>query len=493
MNYKLVAKYLGFFITALALLMGPSMIWAAYFQEWDALRAFAISFAIAAVIALIMLILGRNAPQTMFQREALLMVAMSWIVAAIIGSIPFIMTGSLGVVDAFFESMSGFTTTGSTVIQDIEAQPKSLLFWRSFSQWIGGVGVVVMAIAVLPYLGAGGKQLFKSESTGENPHSMSPRIKDTAQMLYRAYLTLTISMVLLLMMAGMGFYDAVCHTMSTISSGGFSTRQASISAFDNIAIEAIVIVFMLIAGTSFSLIFVIFNKNWKALFKDTEWRTFIGIFVVVTLVATLNIFYGQSHAGDGAFPDEPHTAGYSFRIASFQVASILTGTGFNTHDYATWPNLSIMLLFVLMFFGGCAGSTTGGLKIVRIVMLTKIVYWRVENTFRPKTVRAVRINDNVIDDDTRKSVNAFFVLYLGWFVVGTIFMSALGLPFESAMGAVAGTLNNIGPGLDFVGPAHDYSQIPALGKLFLSMCMVLGRLELFSICVLLIPGFWRHA
>lgn len=493
MNYPLVAKYLGFLIFALALLMIPSILCAVYYQEWDALKAFLISLGITAVIAGLMLMLGRKAAPTMFQREALLMVSMSWIVAAAIGAIPYVVMGSLGIVDAYFESMSGFTTTGSTVIQDIEAQPKSLLFWRSLSQWLGGVGVVMMAIAVLPYLGAGGKQLFKGESSGENPRSMSPRIKDTAQMLYRAYLTLTISMTLLLMMAGMGFYDAVCHTMSTISSGGFSTRQSSIAAFDSVAIETIIIAFMLIAGTSFSLIFVVFNRDWKALFRDTEWRVFIGIFAAVTGIATLNVYLGTPNVHPSAFPDDPHTLGYSLRIAAFQVTSTLTGTGFNTHDYTTWPHLSIMILFVIMFFGGCAGSTTGGLKVVRLVMLSKIVYWRVENTFRPKTVRAVRVNDYVIDDETRKSVNAFFVIYIGWFVFGSVFMTALGLPFESAMGSVAATLNNIGPGLGSVGPSNDFSQVPAIGKLFLSMCMALGRLELFSICVLLIPGFWRHA
>ena len=493
MNYALVAKYLGYFIIGIALLMLPAIACAAYFQEWSTVFAFLFSMVISAVISLILLMLGRNSSNTMYQREALLMVAMSWIVAAVIGAIPYIMTGSLGIIDAIFESSSGFTTTGATVIQDIEAQPKGLLFWRSYSQWLGGVGVVMMAIAVLPYLGAGGKQLFKSESTGEDPRGISPRIKDTAQMLFRVYLSMTVVLTILLMLAGLTFYDALCHTMSTLSTGGFSTKQASIAAFDSLAVEAIIILFMIIAGTSFSLIFLTFSRDWKAIFKDTEWRAFVGILALLIFLCALDVYFDTFHGTPHVFPDGPHTLTYSFRIAAFQCVSVMTGTGFSTHDYEIWPYFGKMLLFVSMFFGACAGSTSGGIKVVRIVMLAKIAYWRVENTFRPKTVRVVRISDNVIDDDTRKSVHAFFVLYMGWFVVGSIFMSMMGLDFESAMGSVAATLNNIGPGLGSVGPSDDFSHIPGIGKLFLSTCMIMGRLELFSICVMLVPGFWRHS
>lgn len=493
MNYALVAKYLGYFIAGMAILMIPAMLCSVYYGEWGTVQSFVISAVIAGVVSLVLLMLGRNSSNTMYQREALLMVAMSWIVASIIGAIPYVMTGSLNSIDGIFEAASGFTTTGSTVIQDIEAQAKGLLFWRAFTQWLGGVGVVMMAIAVLPYLGAGGKQLFKSESSGEDPRGISPRIKDTAQMLFRVYITLTVVMTIALMLAGMRFYDAICHTMSTLSTGGFSTRQSSIAAFDSVAVEGIVIFFMIIAGTSFSLLFTIFNRDWKAFYKDTEWRAYIGIFVVITIICTFNIFLGEFRAHESAFPDNDHTLAYSFRVAIFQCATILTGTGFGTHDFTTWPHFSMMLIFVVMFFGGCAGSTSGGLKTVRLVILTKIAYWRVENTFRPKTVRVVRISDNVIDDNTRKSVHAFFVIYIGWFVFGSLFMSALGLDFESAMGSVAGTMNNVGPGLGLTGPSNDFSQVPGMGKLFLSMCMVLGRLELFAICVMFIPGFWRHS
>jgi len=293
-------------------------------------------------------------------------------------------------------------------------------------------------------------------------------------------------MVVALMLAGMDLYNAVNHAMTTLSTGGFSTKQASIGHFDNLAVELIIIFFMTIAGTSFALFFVMFKKDWKAPFKDTEWRAFIIIIGAITLILMLNLILGTSTG------DEKFGPGQALRAAAFQSVSIVTGTGFGTSNFDQWPPLSRMLLFVCMFFGACAGSTAGGIKIVRLIMLAKIAYWRVENTFRPKTIRAVRIGEHVIDDDTRKSVHAFFVIYIGWFVLGSLFMAALGLPFETAMSSVAATLNNVGPGLDLVGPVNDYSQIPAVGKLFLSLCMVLGRLELFSVCVLFVPGFWKH-
>lgn len=491
MNYKFVAKYLGILTLALGLLMIPSLVWAAYYQEWQTLIAFSKSIVATVVASGILFAFGRNASDTMSQREALLMVALSWFVASFVGALPYITTGSLNIVDAIFESASGFTTTGSTVIQDIEAQPKSLLFWRALSQWLGGVGIVVLFIAVLPYLGAGGKQLFKNESTGTDPRGITPRIKDTASMLYKTYFALTISLILILMLAGMPFFDAICHTFTTLSTGGFSTKQASIAAFDSVAIETIIIVFMIVGGTNLILIFAMFSRDWKTPFIDTEWRWFVTIICVVIMIITANLSLG-THFQNDLPQEESYSPIDSLRIASFQTVSLLTGTGFGIHNYDQWPHFSRMLLFTVMFLGGCAGSTAGGLKIVRVVMLTKIAYWRIENTFRPKTVRAIRIGNNVIDDDTRKTVHAFFVIYITLFILGTIFMSGVGLPFESAMSTVASTLNNIGPGFDMVGPMQDYSQIPGFGKLFLCLCMILGRLELFSICVLFIPGFWRR-
>ena len=492
MNYRLVSKYIGYFSFAIGLLMLPSALWAVYFAEWDALIAFVFSMALACALGGALAMVGRAAPEQLWQREALTLVSVSWFVAAFLGGFPFLFGGVLGPVDAFFESMSGFTTTGSTVIQDIEATPLSILFWRSMTQWLGGVGIVVLFIAVLPYLGAGGKQLFRSESSGPNPHGLSPRIKDTASILYKIYGGFTVAITIALMAFGMSFFDALCHTMSTLSSGGFSPKQASIGAYDRIAFEIIVMIGMAVAGTSFALFFVMLRKDWLAPLRDTEWKTYIAIAAIAFALIAINIAGGehQPQAGGAA---ETYTLKHSMRSAAFQTMSIFTGTGFVTEDFDRWPNFSRMLLFMLMFTGGCAGSTTGGIKIVRLVILVKIAYWRIENTFRPKTVRAVRISNQVIDDDTRRSIHSFFVIYIAWFVFGSLVMAGLGLPFESAMCSVAATLNNIGPGLGLVGATQDYSDIPAAGKLFLSLCMVLGRLELFSVCVLFVPAFWKHS
>jgi len=300
MNYKLVSKYIAFFAFATGVMQVAPLLLAIGYHEADSVRAFGFSIATASVISFILSLYGRNAPETLFQREALALVSISWFVAALIGALPYLYLGTLDFSGAYFESMSGFTTTGSTVIQDIEAQPKSLLFWRSFTQWLGGVGIVVLFIAVLPYLGAGGKQLFRSESTGPDPRGLSPRIKDTASLLWRIYLGLTVIMIVALMVAGMDLYNAVNHAMTTLSTGGFSTKQASIGHFDNLAVELIIIFFMTIAGTSFALFFVMFKKDWKAPFKDTEWRAFIIIIGAITVILMLNLILGIS-TGDEKF------------------------------------------------------------------------------------------------------------------------------------------------------------------------------------------------
>jgi trk system potassium uptake protein TrkH len=503
MNYRIVAKYLGHFVIAVGLLMLPSVICAICFAEWQAAGDFSAAMVTALIIGGIFMLLGRKAPQQMFQREGLALVGLGWILTAAVGALPYLYAGVLGPVDAYFESMSGFTTTGSTVIRDIEALGnsgfKSILFWRSFTHWLGGMGIIVLFIAVLPYLGVGGKQLFKSESPGPDPRGLSPRIKDTASTLWKIYVGLTIVQTVLLMIAGhddgMDLYNALCHTFATLATGGFSTQNASIAAFNSASIEWILIVFMILAGTNFGLYFTMYRGNWTAPFKNTEWCVFLAILGVATLFITMNLlgFQGVSGAGAAA-PELPdYSTTQAIRHAAFTVVSITTTTGFCTENFDTWPYFSRTVLVVLMFVGGCAGSTGGGLKVVRVIMLIKMAYWRLERSFRPKTVRPIRINGVVVDDDVQRTVYGFFVLYVMIFVVGSMFMSLLGLPFQSAITSVAATLNNIGPGLEQIGAIENFHFIPASGKIFLSLCMVMGRLELFSICVLFIPSFWKHS
>ncbi|HIJ65746.1 MAG TPA: TrkH family potassium uptake protein [Candidatus Hydrogenedentes bacterium] len=513
MNYRLVSRYLGHFSVAIGLLMGPSALWALYFTEWRELIALMGSMAVCGAVGFGLTRFGRNADTALYQREALGLVGVSWLVAAGLGALPYVFAGVFNYVDAYFECMSGFTTTGSSVLTDFEGAGKSIMFWRSFTHWLGGMGIIVLFIAVLPYLGAGGKQLFKSESPGPDPRGLRPRIKDTAAILYSIYFGFTVAETLLLMLAGLNPYEALCQTFGTLATGGFSTRQESIAGFNNLAVDIVIIFFMVCAGGNFALYFAMLKGNLKAPWKDTEWRVYITILIVCVILVTFNLmgvegtFRGDTppegstqamqalaHRAALGAPAEPTKYGFgkALRYGSFQVVSIMTTTGFCTDNFDKWPYFSRALLVVLMFVGGCAGSTGGGLKVVRVVMLLKMAYWRLENTFKPKMVRAIRISGQVVDESVQKTVYAFFVLYLLWFAGGTLFMSLLGLPFQTAITSVAATLNNIGPGLEHVGAEMNYALVPAVGKVFLSLCMVLGRLELFSICVLFAPAFWRH-
>lgn len=494
MNYRLVAKYLGRFACAIGLLMLPSVLCAVLFRDWASVVSFGESIGMALLIGAALMGLGYRAPDRMFQREGLALVGIGWLLAAGISALPFIFSGSLDPVDAYFEAMSGLTTTGSTVLVDIEAVPASILFWRSFTHWIGGMGIIVLFIAVLPYMGAGGKQLFKSESPGPDPRGLSPRIRDTASTLWTIYVGLTVVQTVLLMAVGMNLYDALTHTFGTLATGGFSPRAASVAAFDSVAVELIIIVFMVLAGTNFGLFFAMLHNDWLAPLKNTEWKAYILILAVASTLITINLMGVQGHvAADSASPPPPdYSLGEAARHATFLTVSLMTTTGFGTEDFDQWPHFSRMLLVVLMFVGGCAGSTGGGIKVVRFIMLFKMAYWRLESTFRPKTVRPIRINGQIVDEEMQRTVYAFFFIHVMIFVAGCLFMSALGLPFQSAATSVIATLNNIGPGLEMVGAVQNFQFIPDSGKVFLSLCMAMGRLELFSICVLFLPSFWKH-
>jgi trk system potassium uptake protein len=487
MNYRLIANYLSYFAGALGLAMAPSILWGLYYGEHGAVWAFFLASLTCFLVGGALYLAGRNAPAQLYQREALCFVGVSWLLVAALGALPYWYSGALKLIDAYFESMSGFTTTGATVLTDIEGLARSLHFWRALTHWLGGMGIVVLFIAVLPYLGAGGKQLFRSESTGPNPRGLQPRIRDTASFLYKFYLALTAVQTVALMIAGMSLFDALCHTFSTLATGGFSTRQASIAAFDSVLVEVIIIFFMICAGTSFALYFAMVRGDWRALWRSTEWRVYIAVLALASLAIGFNIMRADAEAG------APYGFFGGLRYASFQAVSIMTTTGFVTADFDAWPYFSRTLLVILMFIGGCAGSTAGGIKVIRIMLLIKLVLYRLEMTFRPKMVRAVRVGSEVIDDNIQRLVFAHFTLFALWFAFGTLFMSLLGLPFETAVTSVIATLNNIGPGLELIGAVKDYSLIPDPGKVFLALCMALGRLELFTLSAFLLPSFWKKA
>ena len=496
MNFRLVAKYLGHFSLAMAALMLPSAVWAAWFIEWRALAALLGAAAASAGFGLALAWTGRRADDALFQREALALVGLGWLLMAGLGALPYVFGGCLHPVDAYFEAMSGFTTTGSTVLTDIEAVSKGLLFWRSFTHWLGGMGIIVLFIAVLPYLGAGGKQLFRSETPGPDPRGLRPRIKDTALILYKIYIGFTVIETIALMLAGMSLYDALCHTFGTLATGGFSTKNASIAYFDSVAIDLIILFFMAAAGSNFALYFSMLRGDWKALFKDSEWRVYMIVLGAAILLITANLLGAQGvvdkdPAHGGVTPE--YTPAHALRAAAFQTVSIMTTTGFCTEDFERWPYLSRALLVALMFAGACAGSTGGGIKIVRFMVLAKMAYGQLQSAFRPKTVQTVRIGGEVVHEDIQRTIANFFFLYLAIFTCATLYMSWLGLPLQTALTSVAATLNNIGPGLEHVGAVETYAFIPASGKILLSLCMAMGRLELFSICVLFLPSFWRRS
>lgn len=507
MNYHLVSKYLGHISIAVGVGMLPSFVCALLFGEYRTAVAFAASMAISLVAGFALWAVGNRGRDSMHQREAIALVGFTWFLVAVLGAFPYIFSGVLtNPADALFESMSGFTTTGATVLQDIEAAPKSILFWRNFTQWLGGIGIVVLFIAVLPRIGAGGKQLFKLEVPGPEHPAMGAHVRDSAKMAFRLYAGLSVALAVVLMGTGLSFYESLCHTFSTVSTGGFSTRQASIASFDNALLESILIAFMVIASVNFTLYFALFQGRWRVLWANTEWRTYMVILIGATLLITLNLaglrppesaaFGIEREGGLGGEPyvqNEPITypAGESFRKAAFQVVSISTSSGFVTDDFDLWPDFSRMILVTLMVIGGCGGSTAGGFKVIRIVLLVKMAYWRLEKMFRPKTVRVIRVNGEVVEEDIQQRLFGFFGIYLIALAVGTLVMTGFGLPFQTATSAVIATLNNIGPGLALIGATMDYSFLSAPAKLFLSFYMVLGRLELFTICALLMPSFWR--
>ncbi len=482
MNPSVVAKFLGVIILAVGAAMAACLPWAALDHETQSLRAFGIAIGVALAGGTGALALGHAPDQQLLRKESLAVVTLGWVTAAFVGAIPYVLSGAIpSWTDAFFESMSGFTTTGSTIVQDIEALPRAVLFWRDLTHWLGGMGIVVLFIAVLPTLGVGGRHLFRSEIPGAVKDGIQPRIKSTASVLWKIYLTLTIVEVVALMGLGMPLFDALCHTFGTLATGGFSTKQASIGHYDSVAIEAVIILFMLLAGVNFSLYFNVLRRTPGRLWADPEFRAYLGIAAAATLCITAELVWrglgGVAQVG---------------RAAVFQVVSIQTTTGYGTADFELWPPFSKLILCVLMFVGGSSGSTGGGMKVMRVIVLAKYARDQVHKIFEPHAVTSVKWGGAPLPGEIVRDILAFCILFVALFVAGSLCLAALGLDLVSATTAVAATLCNIGPGLELVGPTNDFSAIPTVGKWLLSACMLLGRLEVFTVIALFLPGYWRR-
>lgn len=424
---------------------------------------------------------GQSGKKQISQREGMAIVAFGWTGVALFGSFPFLFDGVFpGFTDAFFESVSGFTTTGASVLTDIESVPKSILFWRSIIQWLGGMGIIVFSLAILPFLGVGGMQLFKAEVPSPVPDKLVPRLSDTAKILWKVYLLISVVQVGALMLGGMNLFDAICHAATTMPTGGFSTKNSSMAHFDSAYLDFVVVLFMLLAGINFSLHYQFLKGETLIFWRDKECRVFLLIVLIFTLVITFDLF-GKTY--DSILD--------AFRYAGFQVVSIVTTTGYATADYEKWPAMSQLIIFFCMFFGASAGSTGGGMKIIRIMISFKYCYRELFSMIHPHSVSQVKIANNVISEDVMKSIMGFLGLYIFLFVICSIILAGLGVDFLTAISAVASSLGNIGPGFGIVGPVENYAGIPTAGKWLLSWCMLLGRLEIYTFIILLVPEFWK--
>ena len=415
------------------------------------------------------------------RKDGYLVVAFGWVSMALFGMLPFLFSGSItNVVDAFFETLSGFTTTGASILNDIESLPKGILFWRSMTQWIGGMGIIVLTVALVSIIGVGGMQLFVAEAPGISPDKLKPRIKDTAKRLWIIYFGLTFTETVLLMLGDMSFFDAINHSLTTMATGGFSTKNASMAHFESPYLQYVVIVFMFIAGVNFTLTYFGLKLKLKKVWANEEFKAYLTTVVIFTVVTTLGIAY---------FSDAPFEK--AFRDGAFQVISVITTTGFITADYTSWAPILTVLFFFFMFIGGSAGSTAGGVKIVRHVILFKNSFLEMKRLLHPTSIIPVRLNKKAITQNVTFNVLAFIMIYISVFVFGSIAVSLTGVDFTTTVGAVATSLGNIGPGLGSVGPVDNFANLPQLTKMILAFLMLLGRLELFTILILFTPYFWK--
>lgn len=480
-NKKMILRILGVLLCIESGLMLLSSGFSLYYRE-DDLTAFLISAGAALGVGLLLLFLGRGAEKRFNRREGYIVVTVSWIVFSLFGMLPYYISGYIpDVTDAFFETMSGFTTTGASILDHIESMPHSLLFWRSMTQWIGGLGIVFFTIAVLPVFGVGGVQLFAAEATGPKHDKVHPRIEVTAKWIWSIYLGLTLAETLLLSFGGMEWFDSICHSLTTTATGGYSTRQASIAAYQSPYIEYVVTLFMFLSGINFTLLFYsLFKGRIGKLFGDTEFRLYTAIVVVFSLFITIGLLV----AGSGDVET-------SFRHSLFQVVSIMTTTGYVSANYTLWHPLLWFLLMLLMFTGACAGSTSGAVKCIRISMLFKVAQNEFKRIIHPNAVIPLRVNKEVIAPKTKITLLAFVVVYVGVILLGWGIMLALGVDFMDAYGVVISSLGNIGPALGNYGADYSWSSLPMAAKWVSSALMLIGRLELFSVLLLFTPGFWR--
>ncbi len=446
--------------------------------QWHALLYSGIS---TLVVGLIAYLLTKNQDSGgLKKRDGYLVVTLGWLCMSAFGTLPYLISHEIpNFTNAFFETLSGFTTTGASILNDIDSTSKGILMWRSLTQWIGGMGIIVLTVAILPLLGIGGMQLFVAEAPGVSPDKLKPRIADTAKRLWLIYLGLTLLEAILLKLGGMNYFDAVNHALTTMATGGFSTKQASIAYFDSPFIQYVIITFMFLAGTNFTLTYFGLHGQIKKVWNNEEFKYYLGFTLGFTVLITAIVYL----VSDNNFES-------SFRDSLFQIVAIITTTGFVTADYTSWAPLLTVIFFMFMFIGASAGSTAGGVKVVRHIILLKNSILELRRQIHPNAVLPVRLNNRAVSAGITFNVMAFMIIYFMVFALGSICISALGYDFNTSVGAVATCLGNIGPGFGMVGPLDNYAFMSAPAKWILAFLMLLGRLELFTVLILFTPYYW---
>lgn len=481
MNFKVIVNIIGFLLVINGFFMTLGIPFSIYYKH-DDITSLLISAGITVISGIILWYFSRDADkQKLGKREGYVIVSFGWFAMAIFGSIPFIIYGAIpSYTNAFFETMSGFTTTGATILIDIETLPAGLLFWRSLTQWLGGMGIIVLSLAILPLLGIGGMQLFAAEVPGVTKDKFHPRIKETAKRLWGIYVILTLTETALLLIGGLNFFDAINHSLTTMATGGFSTKNVSTAHFDSAFIQYVFIIFMFFAGMNFTLHYFALHLRFDVFKQNSEFKFYVFFIIAASL---LIMFIHRPH----------HTFSLeeSFRQTLFHVVSLVTTTGFVSSDFENWAPFSRKVFFLLLFVGGCAGSTGGGIKFVRHLLLLKNSALELKRLIHPRAIIPVRYNGRAVSQEIILNVQAFFFFYIILFIAGSTILSLLGIDFITSVGAVATCIGNIGPGMGTVGPVSNFSSLPDLAKWILSFLMLVGRLELFTVLVLFSSAFWK--
>lgn len=483
-NHKLIVKILGSLLVFEGGFLLVALVVSLIYKETVWLD-FLLSASIAFVAGVTFMLVGRNARPNIGKREGSVIVTNTWLFFSLVGLLPFLFSGSIpSFTDAFFETMSGFTTTGASILNDIESLPKSILFWRSFTQWIGGLGIIVISMALLPVFGFSSVQVFSAEATGPTKDKIHPKMNETAKRLLVIYISLTLIETILLKIAGMNWFDAVNHAFTTMATGGFSTKQASIGYWDSALIQYIIIVFMIFAGVNFSMYYYVMKARLDKIRVNEEFRYYLLITLVSTLLILISILPENDILSFSSIEQ-------AFRDSLFTVSSLITTTGYVTADYDLWKPVTWIILLITMMMGASAGSTAGGIKTVRIVIIAKYCYYEFKRIVHPNAIIPVRYNGHLMKEDITTRVLAFVLLYFMIVAIGSIVLSFNGMGFEEALSGMITSLSDVGPGLGEIGPTKNFYYLSDFAKWFLAIIMLIGRLELFTVLLILTPAFWK--